>query len=573
MVSYLPAAFDRFKEVWIVDTEFIAVDGERPVPVCLVAEELRSGRICKLWQDEFTKGPPYGLGEDVLFVAYYAVAEIMVHQTLGWGNPIHVLDPYVEFLRVTNGRDRPQGNGLLAALMHYGVGNQSPFNKDSMRDLVIGGGPWSDDDVLMILDYCHSDVTALKTLLLAMVEDIDLERALLRGRYMKAVAAIEWNGIPMDAGGINRLLEQKEIIQGVLIDEGDREFGIFEGKLFREDRFVKLLSKRNIAWPRHESGRLKLDQKTFEQRTDTYQELKPLLDIRRTNAALQSNRLCIGSDGRNRTPLRPFCSRTGRNQPSSSKFIFGQPAWWRSFIRADPGCAVAYLDWDQQEFGIAAALSGDQAMQEAYLSGDPYLAFAKQVGAAPVDATKNSHKEVRDQYKATVLAVQYGMAAQSLAERTGLTAIEAQGLLDMHRRTYHQFWSWSDVVLETALWRGWIESAFGWRQYLPYRPNERSVRNFPMQANGAEMLRLATIMAVEAGLEVVAPVHDAFLIHAPLDRIEADTACMTDIMIEASRQVLVGFAVGAEAEVYAYPDRFSDQRGKAMWSKVEAYVS
>jgi len=58
----------------------------------------------------------------------------------------------------------------------------------------------------------------------------------------------------------------------------------------------------------------------------------------------------------------------------------------------------------QQEFGIAAALSRDPNMMAAYASGDPYLAFAKQCGAAPADATKQSHKAVREQFKACVLA-------------------------------------------------------------------------------------------------------------------------------------------------------------------------
>ena len=78
-----------------------------------------------------------------------------------------------------------------------------------------------------------------------------------------------------------------------------------------------------------------------------------------------------------------FRSRTGRNQPSNSKFIFGPSVWLRGLIKPPPGHGVAYVDWRQQEFGIAAALSGDAAMQAAYLSGDPYLAFAKQAGAVP----------------------------------------------------------------------------------------------------------------------------------------------------------------------------------------------
>src|SRR5262249_22155817 len=109
-----------------------------------------------------------------------------------------------------------------------------------------------------------------------------------------------------------------------------------------------------------------------------------------------AGRLAVGDDGRNRTLLSPFPARAGANQPSNSRFIFGPAVWLRSLIKPPPSYAVAYVDWSQQEFGIAAALSGDPAMQAAYNSGDPYLAFAKQVGAVPEDATKASHGPVRE---------------------------------------------------------------------------------------------------------------------------------------------------------------------------------
>ena len=86
--------------------------------------------------------------------------------------------------------------------------------------------------------------------------------------------------------------------------------------------------------------------------------------------------------------LSAFRARTGRNQPSNTKFIFGPSVWLRGLIQPPPGYGIAYIDWAQQEFGIAAALSGDPLMMEAYRSGDPYLAFAKQAGAAPPEATK-----------------------------------------------------------------------------------------------------------------------------------------------------------------------------------------
>ena len=148
--------------------------------------------------------------------------------------------------------------------------------------------------------------------------------------------------------------------------------------------------------------------------------------------------------------------------------------------------SIRAIDWSQQEFGIAAALSGDQAMQEAYLSGDCYLHFAKQAGAVPEDATKHSHGPTRELFKACILGVQYGTEAQSLAARIGRPPIVARDLLRAHRDTYRTFWRWSDAALDYAMLRGSLYTVFGWHVRVGNNPNPRSLRNFPMQANGAE---------------------------------------------------------------------------------------
>jgi DNA polymerase-1 len=241
-------------------------------------------------------------------------------------------------------------------------------------------------------------------------------------------------------------------------------------------------------------------------------------------------------------------------------------------IKPPSGYGIAYVDWAQQEFGIAAALSGDPLMMDAYRSGDPYLAFAKQAGAAPADATKATHKAVRDQFKACVLAVQYGMGAEALAQRIAQPPIYARELLRLHRETYRIFWAWSDRVEIHAMLGGSLQTAFGWRVQVPQKSNGRSLRNFPMQANGAEMLRLACCIGTEQGIEVCAPVHDAVLICASLDRLDADVARMQEAMCEASRIVLDGFELGTDANVVRYPDRYMDERGTLMWDRVTKLV-
>ena len=92
--------------------------------------------------------------------------------------------------------------------------------------------------------------------------------------------------------------------------------------------------------------------------------------------------------------------------------------------------------------------------------------------------------------------------------------------------------------------------------------------NFPMQANGAEMMRLAACLATERGIEVCAPVHDAFLICAPLGRIEADVAGMRTAMDEAARAVLDGFRIPTDVKIVHYPDRYMHKRGAIMWQRV-----
>jgi DNA polymerase-1 len=559
---------DPFTEIWAVDFEFRSEPGENPEVVCLVAWELRTGRKVRLWRDEFGAVPPYPTGPTALFVAYYTSAEIGCHLALDWPAPERVLDLFTEFRNRTNGVRTDNGSGLLGALAYHGLDGMGAVEKDEMRALILRGPPWSDAERAAILDYCESDVAALARLLSAMLPRIDLPRALLRGRYMAAAARMERSGVPIDTETLSRLRHHWTEIQDQLIADIDVNYGVFDGRTFKIDRFAALLVRNNIPWPRLESGRLDLSDDTFREMARAYPAVAPLRELRAALSEMRLSDLAVGRDGRNRTMLSAFRARTGRNQPSNTKFVFGPSVWLRGLIKPPPGYGIAYIDWQQQEFGIAAALSGDPLMMDAYRSGDPYLAFAKQAGSAPADATKATHKAIRDQFKSTVLAVQYGMGADALAQRIGQSPIRARELLRLHRETYRVFWRWSDAAVDHAMLTGSLHTAFGWRVRVPAVSNERSLRNFPMQANGAEMLRLACCLGTERGIEVCAPVHDAVLICAPLERLEADVARMREAMREASRIVLNGFELGTDAHLVRYPDRYMDERGAVMWGRV-----
>jgi DNA polymerase I len=295
-----------FREIWNVDFEFISGGGDNPVPVCLVAWELRSGRKIRMWCDEFGSTPPYPTGPDVLFIAYYASAEIGCHLALGWPVPARILDLFTEFRNHTNGLPTTAGNGLVGALAHFGIDSIGAKEKDEMRALVLRGGPWTEAEKTAILDYCVSDVAALARLLPRLLPHVDLPRALLRGRYMAAAARIERNGVPIDVETLERLRRHWDSIQLALIAHVDRDYGVFEGGTFKHDLFAGWLARSGIPWPRLDSGRLDLSDETFRQMARAHPQVSPLRELRFALSQMRLSELTVGSDGRTAVCCRHF---------------------------------------------------------------------------------------------------------------------------------------------------------------------------------------------------------------------------------------------------------------------------
>ena len=178
---------------------------------------------------------------------------------------------------------------------------------------------------------------------------------------------------------------------------------------------------------------------------------------------------------------------------------------------------------------------------------------------------------VRDKYKVMMLATQYGMAAETLAARLGVSTFEAHEMLRQHRSMFAQYWKWSDDWVQHALQTGIMRTAMGWTCRIGVIEfNERSIRNWPVQATGADILRVACIMAARHGIRLLAPVHDAVLIEAPIERIDADVVLMQDdhapgIADRAQRRCRGTHELRTDAKIIRYPERYSDKRGAAIW--------
>ena len=190
-------------------------------------------------------------------------------------SPARVLDLFTEFRNHTNGIPTENGSGLLGALAYHGLDGIGAVEKDEMRALILRGGPWSDAERTAILDYCESDVAALARLLPAMLPHIDLPRALMRGRYMVAAARMERDGVPIDIETLNRLRHHWSDIQDQLVADIDADYGVFDGRSFKTDRFADWLARNSTPWPRLDSGRLDLSDDTFREMARAYPAVAP----------------------------------------------------------------------------------------------------------------------------------------------------------------------------------------------------------------------------------------------------------------------------------------------------------
>jgi hypothetical protein len=145
-----------------------------------------------------------------------------------------------------------------------------------------------------------------------------------------------------------------------------------------------------------------------------------------------------------------------------------------------------------------------------------------------------------------------------------LSSAHGRELIEHHRKAYRKYWAWSDRIEARGMLGAPLRTAFGWQTVAGRMANQRSLRNFPSQANGAEMLRLACIALTEADIHVCASVHHAVLIEDREDRIDETVERARDIMRSASEVVLDGFEIRTEAKIVLFPDRYSDPRGVSM---------
>jgi hypothetical protein len=479
---------------------------------------------------------------------------------------VFVLDLLVEFRYLVNGDlHKLAPRGLTDAMAYLKLPSIGTEVKEIWRELILTAGPFDQNQRGDILRYCWTDIEALRLLLPAMLEKMprDLDPALFRSRYTLAVTWSMRSGIPIDESTWRRILSCREGIQQ-RVTAGCPIYNA--AGTFKHDQFERWVDGLSLkpAWPRTETGQLSTSE-------DTLKRFKYVPEVARLRQIMQLANILDKPGfevyhGRNYYGLLPYKCESSRN--ATVHCIFQSPVWVRPLIQAPAGYGLIHADWSQEEFGVAALLSNDATAIRTYETGDSYIAFAAMAGLVPAGATKATHPIERDMCKTMVLALQYGMGPQSLAAKLGRSLNYAQDLLTAHRKAFRRLWSWADNQVWTARWDRKLETLYGWRLIVKPETKVLTCRNFPVQANAAEILRLAHLFLYEHGIQVCAPIHDALLIQAPENELEAVAQVVREQMEKASKIVLHGFRLRAETQTLYHPQRLEDRRGIRVWDYV-----
>lgn len=514
--------------------------------------------------------------------------------------------------------------------------------KDAMRDLILEDKTrYSSQERRDIMNYCSSDVLYLpmiwrkQTNLLYKYLSLPHEKIFnsqyLRGEFMVSVAKMEQVGLPVNVEKIKALRHNFDMAEDELItDLVENHFpfylrekqnksqwiGKWKDKYSQFVEFIKSKGEELYEkWPRTIDQNTKLPTDTLSRKEQDLEQFDGITEIYEYRQCKKNVKQVawfkepsekkkkdngdffdsVGSDGRVRTFLGAYGTQTSRNAPKASRFVLAMSSWLRCLIEPPKGYVVIAMDWASQEFGIAAVLSGDKNMIEAYKSGDPYLYFAKKAKAVPEDANprwcKNpsdapesmreqyqEYKKQRGLFKATVLGLQYQLGAVNLAiklsvdTKMDITTEMAKRFIALHKQTFPTYWRWLDQTVakyerERCLiaWDGWA--------LLADNDNPLSVGNWPTQTHGGVGMRRAVKLMHSRGINIISPLHDAVYALAKEEDAEITAQAMLECMDQGMVDVIGdSLSIRIDVDIHRHGEEWVEEKGAKFYGLLKKYL-
>lgn len=300
----------------------------------------------------------------------------------------------------------------------------------------------------------------------------------------------------------------------------------------------------------------------------------------------------IGKDDVQRPDFGPYGTQTARNGAKAKGLCFLGPHWLRVLVDPPEGKVICEVDVAAEEVFIAGSVSDDKNLKAAYLSQDVYMYYAQLTGMYPSDLPIPSeaqrsedwfkpHKKTRNIAKTLSLSMQFGAGFKAVAAAVRDTTKDPSVSDDQGREWVNQYKeTYSDYTQLSKDLRDLYQKGFslrlssGWRMGCD-NPSALSAGNIPVQGGGSDILRVACRLCDDAGLTVIATLHDALtFICDELDK-ESVAEVATRCIKEASRIVLGedGMKVGAPEFVGHGELWLHSERAQAAWARLKEHFA
>ncbi len=404
---------------------------------------------------------------------------------------------------------------------------QLTFNQIDLNE----AGPYAaeDADITLQIHQKLQEELAKEPALKSVYEDIELP-------LLSVLLNIERNGVMIDVAMLEQHSKQlavrlKELEQQAY-DEAGETFNLASPKQLSVILFEKLEipSKKKTK-----TGQYSTAEEVLQELAVDYALPKILLEHRSVSKlkSTYTDKLPLQVDqktGRVHTSYNQTVAATGRlssTDPNLQNIPIRSEEGRRirqAFV-APKGYKMVAADYSQVELRIMAHLSEDKTLLKAFADGiDVHKATAAEVFGVPLDEVET---EQRRAAKAINFGLIYGMSAFGLAKQLNIGRYEAQDYIDVYFARYPGVKTYMDKTREQAHDRGYVETVFGRRLYLPEINSrngqrrqyaERTAINAPMQGTAADIIKRAMI-SVEAALsaskadaKVVMQVHDELVV-------------------------------------------------------------
>lgn len=527
------------------------------------------------------------------------------------------IDLWTEFkmFSLTHSKYYTEKNGLAGAIKLLAIEDMYTADKDKIRDLILSRGyaagqpqlnkfNYTAEQYKAIEFYCEQDVLILPEIAIKlnkMSRDYPIRQShrVKRGEHCKyaGIAYYYKKGFPMDVAKLKVIFENIPKIKMLLQQQCNEETGfdiytaeykgprknkVFIRNKFTEKNFAEYLHNKGLldSWARTEKGHLQLDEEYLDEMCSQYKTIiEPVYNARNTIKQLNSTNLAtlLTKDGYIKGVSFPFHQKSSRSSPKPKLgFILNLTPWLRMLIHPAPGRAFVSIDFKSQEVLIAAKLSGDDSMLEDY-KGDIYIGQAIKTGFAPENATKETHKSLRNAFKPVALGRSYGMGPEkmsvhffnmykALGEHKTLIECQwkAEEFIRNHKKAYYTYYDFLRYIFTLSHNQGYYMSLDYWMYFVDSKTRPTQLQNIPCQSNGAAMLRAAHDKCVAAGIDVDG-LHDALSFECA----EADAphlaAIASQYMCDASRELLDDNSMQTETKIYTHGCQYYDKRGEAVY--------